>query len=92
MNAKREKICDPCRFTNKHITADYFCQNCMEYYCKHCRKQHLKFRLTMGHTVGKWKETENVLSTKVSTRDICQKNGPERYCSNRVEPDIGNLS
>ncbi|XP_045165861.2 docking protein 3-like [Mercenaria mercenaria] len=56
MSSHGKTFCDPCRFEKKGSTAKFYCQTCMEYYCRKCKKQHLKFRLTMGHHLINLKE------------------------------------
>lgn len=82
--------CDPCRFRNKSSKAIYLCETCMEYYCSRCRKQHLKFRLTIGHLVtevGDKKESRK--SGKVLSQDTGLRQDHGRYNTGNIEPNSG---
>lgn len=66
----------------------FLCETCMEYYCSRCRKQHLKFRLTIGHSVTEvGDKDESKKSGKILDTGVRQDHG--RYNTGNIETNSG---
>lgn len=50
---KKEYVCYPCLLDNIKIEAKQFCQTCKdpEPLCEKCGKEHIRQKLTRGHTI-----------------------------------------